>query len=145
MGASTTDIATLRRRIAEPTEATYSDEVLTAIIEGYALIDADEWEPDDAGWTPTYDLAAAAGRVWAEKAAALASGYDFSADGGSYSRSQAYEMHMKQARYWDSRRAPAALRLHVAHDYEKDYQANPANVSRPDSWVVNAPEAEDYE
>jgi len=144
MAASTTDIALLRRRAAEPTEATYTDEELAAVIERFPLVDDDEYEPDDSGWNPTYDLSAAAAEVWAEKAMAL-DGYDFDADGGSYKRSQTFEQAMKKARYWGKRRAPVSLRVHVAHDFEESYQALPATSGVSVTDAVNGPEAEDYE
>ena len=141
-------VSQLRRRIAEPTTATYSDATLAAYIEVVPLIDADGYEPNDTDWTPAYDLSAAAERLWQEKAAALAGGYDFAADGGNFKRSQAYEMAMKQARYWASRKAPSSLRVHVPHDYERDYQATPESVlgsGAPPTWVANSAADEDDE
>ncbi|MEJ5222843.1 MAG: hypothetical protein WHV44_00185 [Anaerolineales bacterium] len=83
----------------------YPDSTLVSIIEQYPLPDANGLFPEEDGWTPRYDLNAAAADVWAEKAAGLAGQYDFSADGASFQRSQAYEQAMKQARYYRSRRA----------------------------------------
>lgn len=131
----------LRRRIAELTTTTYTDATLAAYIEAVPLIDADGYEPDDDEWAPVYDLSAAAERIWQEKAALLAGGYDFAADGGSFKRSQAYEMAMKQVRYWASRKAPSSLRVRVSHDYERDHQATDESVlgtGRFESYVVNA-------
>jgi hypothetical protein len=145
VAASTTDIATLRRRAAEPSEATYRDEDIAAVIERFPLIDADDNEPDDTNWTATYDLSAAAAELWAEKAMALTGSYDFDADGGSYKRSQAYEQAMKNARYWGKRRAPASLRVHIDDEFERDYQANPSSSDLPEGLAVNGPEPEDYE
>ena len=129
MAASVAQIAQIRRMVAEPSTTTYSDATLAGYIETYPLIDSDGLEPTDDEWTDTYDLAAAAGDVWAEKASALVGGYDFDADGGSFKRSQAYDQAQKQARYWRARRTPKSMRLHVAHDFERDYQATPESVA----------------
>jgi hypothetical protein len=107
----------LRRITAEPTTTTFSDETLEEIIGLYPLEDARGESPwiesettpgtleENPDWTPTYDLNAAAADIWAEKAAVLAQDFDFAADGGNYSRSQAYEQAMKQSRYYRSRRS----------------------------------------
>jgi len=117
MTATAEQIARVRRMTGEPTAATYADADIQAYIERYPLEDARgegpwiesettpgtlEANPD---WTVTYDLNAAAADIWAEKAAGLAPNFDFRADGGQYSRSQAYEQAMKQSRYYRSRRS----------------------------------------
>jgi hypothetical protein len=106
-----------RRMTGEPTTTTYSDETLEDIIGLYPLEDARGESPwiesettpgtleENPDWNPTYDLNAAAADIWAEKAAVMAGDFDFSADGGNYSRSQAYEQAMKQSRYYRSRRS----------------------------------------
>ena len=110
------DVTKLRRMVGEPTATTYSDKTLADYIKRYPLEDArgegpwieSETTPgtliENPDWTPTYDLNAAAADVWAEKAATPAADFDFSADGGNYSRSQTYEQAMKQSRYYRSRR-----------------------------------------
>jgi len=109
-------IPRLRRMTTEPTTETYSDADLASFIEAHPLEDArgegplveSETDPgtleENPDWTATYDLNAAAADVWEEKAGILAQDYDYSADGGNYSRSQAYEQAMKQARYFRSKR-----------------------------------------
>jgi hypothetical protein len=123
MTATVEMIVQVRRMTAEPTEATYNDAALAAIIEMYAVLDGYGEEPwiesttspgmleVNPDWTATYDLAAAAVQVWSEKAAALAGNYDFKTADQSFSRSQAYEQAMKQARYWQSRRRVENIRL----------------------------------
>lgn len=110
--------------VAEPATTTYSDALLTTIIEGYAVL-------DDLGrmpiywtytlppvatlnpyWVARFDLNAAAAQIWEEKAAVPAADYDFSADGGNFSRSQVYEQCMKQARHYRARRAASTWTLH---------------------------------
>lgn len=104
-------ISQLRRMVAEPTTAVYSDELLSSSIEAWPVLDPDGRDPEATGWEPTYDLHAAARDIWTEKAAGLAGDFDFSADGADYSRSQSYEQAMAQARYHGARCRPASKRL----------------------------------
>lgn len=131
-------IAQLRRMVAEPTTTTYSDALLTSYIEKYPHMD--EWDEDplddygeaNPNWTPTYDLNAAAGDIWEEKASAVSHKYDFSADGGNYSASNQYEQYMKQARNFRSRRLPSTAR---AVKYPTEY-------TNDESWIGNLPESD---
>jgi hypothetical protein len=107
----------IRRMVAEPTATTYNDALIVAFIEKYPLLDELGEEPFDwlatvpptttanTEWIPTYDLNAAAADILDEKATTVMSNYDFSADGGNYSRSQQFEMYSKQARHYRSRRS----------------------------------------
>lgn len=123
MTATAAQIARVRRMTGEPGTETYTDTDIQAYIEAHPLEDARgegpwvestttpgtlEANPD---WTATYDLNAAAADVWEEKAAVLAGDYDFQADGGSYSRSQAYDQAMRQARHFRSRRSVRTITL----------------------------------
>lgn len=117
--ASAADIQTLRRMTGAAADE-YTDEVLSSVIERYPLPDASGVFPEEDGWTPRYDLNAAAADIWAERAAGLAGQYDFSADGASFHRSQAYEQAMKQARYYRSRRALHTVKSQ-AYPKLKDY------------------------
>lgn len=101
-------LAQLRRMINEPTSTPYADEILSAYITKYPLVDINGVESGTDGWVEDYDLHAAAADVWEEKAAIVQALYDFSADGGSYSRSQLYEMAMDQARFHTARRKMAS-------------------------------------
>jgi len=118
MTATAAQIATLRRLTDEPTTATYSDVQMQAFIEAYPLVDElgtipYSWDlstdpPTKIStpqWIPTYDINAAAGDVWSEKAAALAELYTFNADGGSYQMSEKFEHYQKMAKSFRSRRA----------------------------------------
>lgn len=117
MTATAEQVARLRRMTNELTEEDYSDELLVEYIERYPLEDARGEGPwvesstipasleENPDWTATYDLNAAAAEVWEEKASGQARNYDFSADGGSYHRSQVYEQMMKQARIFRSKRS----------------------------------------
>ncbi len=125
MAATAAQVSQLRRMIDEPATTTYSDDTLQAYIERHPTLDENGQEPGDwllaspprwvvnTLWIPTYDLAAAAADLWAEKASALAPDYDFNADGGSFSRSQAYEQAMKQARYYRSCQTVGTIDLTV--------------------------------
>lgn len=140
---------------SEPTTDTYSDFALTAYVVRFALPDSQGYRPfysdgitADVNWTPTYDLNAAAEKIWAEKANQFVGKYDFSADGASYTRSQAYEMAMKQARFYASRKAPKSLRIKVARDFERDFQADPQSVIEDGgggdtTYIINLPESDD--
>lgn len=95
---SSSDIARVRRLAAEPTNTTYDDATITEYIERYPLRDAENNTPDETDWAGKWDVYAAAGDIWEEKAAAYVGGFDFSADGASFSRSQVYEQMLGQAR-----------------------------------------------
>jgi hypothetical protein len=147
-GVDANFIAELREMIAEPTAATYSDADLAALIARCPLIDEYENEPDDTTWAPTYDLNAAAANLWGKKAAAFAGLYDFTADGGTFHRSQAAQEMRKQARYYSARRAPSSLRVHVDHRYERDMQSTywetgGTGVDTNHSYVANLAEDDD--
>lgn len=124
MAATAGQVARLRRMVNEPDDTTYDDDAITEYIEAYPLIDERGEQPytwdtstdpptedENEDWIPTYDLNAAAADVWEEKAAVPAADYDFSADGGRYSRSQVYEQAMKQARYYRARRSGRTMTL----------------------------------
>jgi len=116
-------IPRLRRMTGEVSTGTYSDTEMAEFIELYPLEDGrgegplieSETDPGtletNPDWTATYDLNAAAATIWAEKAATLSQDFDFTADGGSYHRSQAYEQAMKQSRYYQSRRSMKGITL----------------------------------
>ncbi len=124
--------------ISEPTTATYSDAVLATYITTYPHIDQfgesplDEWGEDNANWTATYDLAAAAADVWQEKAGAVASKFDFAANGGQYTQSQQYEQYMKQCRYYRARRMPTTSTL----------VKSPTESTFDESYIGNLPESD---
>lgn len=138
MTATASQISHLRRMVAEPTTTTYSDATLTEYIERYPHLDAwgrsplDDYGVANSDWTATYDLNAAAGDVWEEKASAVSSKFDFKADGGDYSQSQQYEQYMKQCRYYRSRRLPSTVML---VKYPEESQSD-------ESWIGNLPESD---
>lgn len=136
-------IAELRRMVGEPTIATYSDVLLTSYIERYPHLDEQGEEPYtlsgatpptqevNESWIPTYDLNAAAADIWQEKAAAVASKFDFAADGGNYSMSQMHGNYMAQCRFYRSRRMPSSMRM-------RQFPVEDDAVVQ--SWIANLPE-----
>lgn len=148
MSATAAQVAQLRRMVNESDDTTYSDDALETYIETYPLIDERGEQPytwdtstqpptqdENEDWIATYDLHAAAADIWEEKAAVVAGDFNFSADGGNYSRSQVYEQFMKQARYHRSKRSPRTVTLHKWPDEDDAYR-------RP-LWVGNLPEPND--
>jgi hypothetical protein len=124
MTATTAQVARLRLMVNEPTVTTYGDVELKTRIEAYPLMDELGTEPyywdysttppsqvANTDWLATYDLNAAAADIWDEKAGVLSEDYDFSADGGNYTRSQAYEQAAKQARKYHAHKSAKAIRL----------------------------------
>jgi len=147
MAATAAQIAEVRSMAAEPTEDTYTDEAIRAYIEGYPLLDERGEVPyiwdtstdpptqdENEDWIPTYDLNAAAAKIWQEKAAVVAQDFDFQADGGAFSRSKKFDQYMRMASHYRARRAPATHTLHV---YPK-----PA-VADAHDWIANLPEEGD--
>ena len=141
MAATAAQIAQVRRMVNEPTEDTYDDDLVTTYIEAYPLLDELGEEPytwdtstspptqdENDDWIDTYDLHAAAADIWEEKASVVSVDFAFSADGGSYSRDQKYQMYMKQCRYHRGRRKPATM---IAHVYPRETTHDPL------TWVAN--------
>jgi hypothetical protein len=125
-------------------DTTWTDSVVATYIERYPLMDergqapytwdtATEPPTQDANdnWIPSYDLNAAAADVLQERATALATAFDFSADGASYQRSQQYEALMAQCRYYRARRRPTSM---TAVKWPDERQAIPT------VWIGNLPE-----
>jgi hypothetical protein len=121
MAASDAQVARLRRMVNEPDSSTYSDAELKVVIERYPLVDENGESPrvlgvaglmeENEDWLATYDLCAAAGDIWGEKAAAASANYDFAADGGSYNRSQVATAYSRLAASYRARRSPKTITL----------------------------------
>lgn len=129
------------------TDTTYTNDVLDDYIEAYPLLD-ERGEPPYAwdattspptqdtneDWIATYDLNAAAADVWDEIAAGLSAGFDFSAEGRSFNRSQAFAHAQARARYYRSRRTPKTMTL---------IQWPEENAANDTAWIGNLPEEDD--
>lgn len=112
MSASANDISKLRRMINEPLTTTYSDAILITYIETYPNLDNEGLTSGDDGWVVSYDLNAAASEIWQEKASAVQTYYNFSADGGKYDQDRLFETALEQARYYASRRRATSRDTH---------------------------------
>lgn len=148
MTATAAMIAEVRLMVAEPDDTNgYTDALIQEHIEDYPLLDERgavpyTWDTstdpptqdENEEWIPTYDLNAAAAKVWQEKAASIAQDFDFQADGGSFSRSQKHLQYMRMASYYRARRS---ARTHTLHQYPEPGGADVYN------WVGNRPEEED--
>lgn len=128
-------VAEVRRMTAEleaptpPVTATspgYTDDLIRQYIAEYPLVDRLGQEPfflrpgtppttePNPNWMPVpgWDLHRAAAKIWGEKAAALACGYDFGGGDGQYfQRSQAYKQAQQQERYHLSRGRPRFIKV----------------------------------
>jgi hypothetical protein len=136
MSATDEQIARLRRMANESGTTTYTDKDLAQTIERYPLVDErgeEPWEDSETtpgtleaneDWLPTYDLNSAAADIWQEKAAPGAQDYDFAADGGSYTRSQAFAQAMQMVRYFRSRRSLKVVLLRPEPYLAKDEALN---------------------
>lgn len=142
MAASASDVARLRKLIAEPTTDNYSDADLEDVIERYPIDDSEGNEPTDEDWVASYDIFTAAAEIWTEKAAALVSAgtYDFSADDASFKRSQMYEQYtqmaatmLKNSRKLGSNRGIRSVTQQAA---------GPFRDTLNDPWIGNRPEVE---
>jgi len=147
MTVTAAQLAQLRRMIAESTEATYDDELVTAYIEKHKLLDERGQEPytldetttppsldDNDEWIATYDLNAAAADIWEEKLSALigtGTQMDFAADGSNFRQSQVADQYRERARYYRSRASSKTMTL---HKWPEETTTNDF------PWIVNLPE-----
>lgn len=75
-----------------------TDARLDEIAGEVALIrDDEDLAPLDVGYTVTVDLYRCAAEAWREKAGMAADGYDFKAEGASFTRSQMYDHYLQMA------------------------------------------------
>lgn len=117
MDVSYENVKIVRKMIAESSpDSEITDDEISAAIGRHPVDDmngAGPWIRSataptptiNPAWIPTYDLHAAAADLWEMKAARFASDFDFSADGGTYRRSQVVDHAMRMARFHASRRS----------------------------------------
>lgn len=72
-------------------EPALSDDELAELLETAKRPDRYGLAPTDTGWTPTWDLNAAAADGWDVKAGKCASEHYFAADGAMYTRNQIHD------------------------------------------------------
>lgn len=103
MALTTAQLARVARQAGEAhkTKRMVDDDTIQLIADDSGLVvDSADNGPLDTGYTTTYDLAAITAAVWHEKAARLGEGFDFTAEGASFTRSQAYRHAIDQAGRW---------------------------------------------
>lgn len=120
MAATPQMIRALRRMVADPEEATFTDAELASVLEGHPLVDSAGRTPAHSQWLPSYDLNGAAAELWEARAGLLAGNFDFTADGATYNRRQAYENAVAQARRYRSRAAARSVALLSDYVQETD-------------------------
>jgi len=111
MAVTQDDIKRLRRMIVEPTEASYTDSDLTALLENTACTDVNGKDPTATDWVATYNIFQVASEIWLEKSAAVADEFDFNADGGDFKRSPKQLMAVRQAAYFEGRSKALSLQM----------------------------------
>jgi uncharacterized protein with WD repeat len=131
-------ITKFRRMINEPTAINYSDDELETYIESWAVDDEFDNKAlildysttpysyiTNTSWVPTYDLNAAAAEIWEEKAADIQDEFDFSAEGGNYTRSQKYQQAINMAsRYKSHSKAKSVLMHKYPKEHNTDFGSN---------------------
>jgi hypothetical protein len=105
MAAARRDIDVVRLGLEIPAgrEDDFTDELVAGFIEAHPVKDSAGRRPADLGWAATYDLNAAVADLWSLIAANLSALYDFTADGASFTRSQAYEHARKMQRHFQGK------------------------------------------
>jgi hypothetical protein len=82
--------AKISRMVEADSEPVLSEDDLDDLIDAAARPDADGLYRNDAAWTPTWDLNAAAAEGWARKSSKAANKFNFSEDGQRFDRAQIY-------------------------------------------------------
>jgi hypothetical protein len=115
-GQSGNHRAQLARMVAAEAAPVLSDDELDDLLAMHRRIDAAHIAPSQDGWTPTYDLAAAAAEGWRRKAGKAAAMFNFAEDGQQFQRSQVYAQCVSMAdRY--SRQVIGSVTMQRAHDW----------------------------
>jgi hypothetical protein len=110
----------LRRMVAEPTEATYTDADLIAMLKAFPTasnVGQNNWVANSSLVdVVVWDMHAAAARIWEEKVAALIGqgAYDIDADGQTLHRDQKLQQYRTQVAYHTARRRVRSVKILVA-------------------------------
>lgn len=125
----------VRRRTGEVETSTYTLSDIQEYIARYPLVDSEGREPTNDEWSGDWDLNQAVADIWEEKANKFVLDFDFSADGGDYSRSQVHTQMLAMARLYRSRRSTKAVRVTVRPMPDRRWDR--------ERWVGNLPELTD--
>ena len=82
--------AKIARMTDSSSEPALTSDDLSDLVDAAARPDAEGRYRDDAAWTPTWDLYAAAAEGWARKASKAATNFNFAEDGQRFDRAQIY-------------------------------------------------------
>jgi hypothetical protein len=115
MDASTA-LVRIQRTCDIATAPVVTDAEAEAILLECRLQDSSGNPPDSADWVGTYDMKLAEAKVWELKAARVAGSFDFSADGGSFKRSQMTEAFQELAAKARRRRGGRLVSAAVADE-----------------------------
>lgn len=94
----------LKRMIAWDMDPAVSDDEVDELLADAAVCDADGLPPGDDGWTPSYDLSAAAAAGWLIKAARASVLTEVDPPGSGIVTSKVFDNCRMMARYYASRR-----------------------------------------
>lgn len=86
----------IKRMVDFTEEPTLTQDDIDDLVDVAARADADGLYRDDAEWTPTWDLNAAAAEGWLRKAGRAATKFNFAEDGQRFDRAQIYQHCMSQ-------------------------------------------------
>lgn len=100
-----TAIDRLRAMTAAGSQPTLSEDDLADLLARFSMVDSAGLPPDDASWTPTYDLRAAAREGWRLKAARAAELISTDLDGDRMSANQIFEHCQAMIRSFSSPRS----------------------------------------
>lgn len=125
------EIRRVRRLSGESEGSVFSDLDFQEALERYPLTDSSGVDPSEADWLGRWDVFAAAADIWDEKSAALSGDFDFSADGASYSRSQAYQNAVSQAKSMRARASAKSVTIKIDPPIETF-----------ETWIANSAEVE---
>jgi hypothetical protein len=103
-------LASLRVATAADQDPVLEEDELLALLQRFRVEDADGYGPGDADWTPTWQLSAAAGHGWRQKAGKAAGRYDLNTDGQSLARGAVMSHCLRMANEY-LRGAAVAVRI----------------------------------
>ncbi|HQY68718.1 MAG TPA: hypothetical protein PLD38_15690 [Pyrinomonadaceae bacterium] len=103
----------LSKMVAADTEPTLSTGEIVMLIDSYKLVDADGIAPDEVGWTPTYNLRAAACEGWRWKMGKCSDLVSTDLDGDRMSSNQMFEHCERMVRKYATVASPSIAKYNV--------------------------------